>query len=81
VDSVKKISPNGSKKPSMFDHLNFAKTACETLGPTESKNANKDHKTEIIVKSHERCVQDSTPKKTKTTQRKKKFTPFGGKRK
>ena len=81
VDSVKKISPNGSKKPSMFDHLNFAKTACETLGPTESKNANKDNKTEIIVKSHERCVQDSTPNKTKTTQRKKKFTPFGGKRK
>jgi hypothetical protein len=48
---------------------------------TESKNANKDNKTEIIVKSHERCVQDSTPNKTKTTQRKKKFTPFGGKRK
>lgn len=80
LGSPKKTSPNGSKKPSMFDHLNFAKSVCETLGPKET-NTNIDNKTDNLVKSHEHFESETVLKKTKTLPKKKRFSPFGGKRK
>ncbi|CAC5420115.1 unnamed protein product [Mytilus coruscus] len=72
----KKHSPKSPKKPSMFDHLNFAKEVCGNIG--EPDNIDKKlSETENSLKTKEPPELNKIPLRSKTPPRKKKFSPFG----